>query len=161
MRKTALGGLALVAMSLTACDNNTGASAPSASPGTPPSVVASAPDNSQIKNNVREWHLEGGDKIMVPLTVDLERAQEKWQGDAPKTQVLTDSVVKDTKAAMDFRPIPDKAMQENWVPFLMAMKQAGIELQAGEYDKAASDLHKADLKYKAIYDRNQAIFAGK
>jgi hypothetical protein len=161
MRKTALGGLVLVAVSLTACSPAAGTKSPSGSPAPAPSVVALAPDATQTKNNVREWHVQGGDKVQVPLVSDLKLSQDTWIGDEFKRNELTKDVVRDTKAAMDYRPIPDELMQTSWVDLLAHMKQAGQEMQEGAWDKAATDLQAAGQDYKKIYDRNQAVFAGK
>lgn len=161
MNKLVLGGLAAMAIGVTACGPTT-PDVPVSKPGSsaPPSEVASAPSAAQNRNNVLQWHLKGGDAVEVPLTVDLNLANQDWLQDDIKRQTLTSYVIKDTKDAMDYGPIPDPQMQAAWVEFLRDFKNAGDHLQSGQYDNATADFQNANKAYKKIYDRNQAIFAG-
>lgn len=156
MRKIFVTGLGLAAASLTACTPAT--TTPSQSSAPSPSVIASAPNASQLKELMRDWHNKGGDRVQVPLTVDLELAQNDWRGDQFKRQVLVDSMNKDVKAAMTYRSIPDEEMQQHWASFLQTMKMVSDNLNQGNYDKAAQGFKDADQEYKKVYDRNQAIF---
>jgi hypothetical protein len=161
MRKLVLGGSALVALGLTACTPAATTEQPAATPGSQPSVVVSAPDSNQLKEMIRSWTTEGGDKVEVPLVVDLQLSHANWKDDEIKRKLLTSSVVKDTKAAMAYKPVPDDQMQKHWVDLLGTMKQVGDNLSVGNYDAAQQGFQDADQDYKQIYDRNQAIYNAK
>lgn len=157
MRKTMIIGSALVVLGVAACTPAT-TNAPTETPSVP-TLVASAPTAPQLKDMMREWHNKGGDNVEVPLTVDLGLSQKDgWLTDQFKLAVLRDSVNKDIKPAMAFRPMPDPESQTNWVAFLSAMKEAGQALTDGNNNRAIGDFKTANRLYKLIYGRNQAIF---
>lgn len=134
---------------------------PAPSPAPSPSVVASAPDKQQIREIVREWHSKGGDKVLVPLTVDIELAHQwDWQSDDIKRQQLTADVSKDVKAAMAYGPIRDDELQKDWSAFVLTMKSVSDHLQAGQYDAASAGFKDADKAYSKFNKRNDEVFVG-
>lgn len=157
MRKTLIVSSILIALGTTACTPST-TGTPTETPSMT-TVVASAPTSEQLKNMLRDWHDKGGDNIEVPLVVDLELSQKDgWLTDQFKRDVLRDSVNKDIKPAMAYRPMPDPESQTNWVAFLSAMKEAGQALIEGNNNRAVGDFKTANSLYKTIYDRDQKIF---